>query len=126
MANRGLKVARAEEMRAVLAKWERSDLPLSRFAMREGIAVKTLYRWRRRLGVGDDRVRRGRPPVSAKAQGAPSSPPLFTEVSVATREALPSASTRFEVLLGNGMMVRVPEQFDENALGTLIRTLRSC
>ncbi len=46
--------AREAKMRAVLEKWERSGLALSRFAEREGIGRKTLYRWRRRLGVGGD------------------------------------------------------------------------
>ncbi len=50
MAKQGRWLAREAEMRAVLTKWERSDLPLSQFARREGVAVKTLYRWRRRLG----------------------------------------------------------------------------
>ncbi len=56
--------SREQEMRAMLEKWERSGLPLSRFAAGEGVARKTLYRWRRRLGVGvansGDRLRRGR------------------------------------------------------------------
>ncbi len=81
MAKRGRQLAREAEMRAVLAKWERSDLPLSRFAKREGVAVKTLYRWRRRLGVGDDLVRRGRPPGRAEDAS------LFTEVSIASQPA---------------------------------------
>ena len=52
MAGRGRRGAREEEMRAALGKWERSGLPLSRFAEREGIGRKTLYRWRQRIGVG--------------------------------------------------------------------------
>ena len=45
MARGGKRATREEGMRAVLEKWERSGLPLARFADREGIAHKTMYRW---------------------------------------------------------------------------------
>lgn len=119
MAKRGRWLAREEEMRSVLAKWERSDLPLSRFAVREGVAVKTLYRWRRRLGVGDDLVRRGRPP------GRSEDASLFTEVSI---ESQPTALTTnmFEVVFRDGTTVRAPENFDPDSLRILVQTLREC
>jgi len=113
-------------MRAVLEKWERSGLPLSRFADREGVAQKTLYRWRRRLGVGDKHVRRGRPPVGPAGGGdrhASPSASMFTEVSTTRRHA---AATTFEVVLGDGTMVRVPEHFDPGSLRILLATLREC
>lgn len=119
MAKRGRRLAREEEMRAVLAKWERSDLPLSRFAKREGVAVKTLYRWRRRLGVGDDLVRRGRPP------GRSEDASLFTEMRIASQPAS-LATSMFEVVFCDGITVRVPEHFDPDALRILLTTLREC
>jgi transposase-like protein len=125
---RGGKRARREgEMRARLEKWEQSGLPLSRFADREGIAQKTMYRWRRRLRVGDDRVRRGRPPVASVGGGdgeRSQSASIFTEVSSAVRTA--SAAVTFEVVLRSGTTVRVPEHFDPGALSLLLQTLRGC
>lgn len=119
MAKRGRWLSREEAMRALLAKWERSGLPLSRFAKREGVAVKTLYRWRRRLGVGDDLVRRGRP--AGRADEAS----LFTEVSVSSKPRS-LATNLFEVVLGDGTTVRVSEHFDPDALRILVQTLRQC
>ncbi len=114
MARRS-RSAREEEMRALLERWERSGLPLSRFAAREGVARKTLYRWRRRLGVGADLVWRGRPAREA----------MFTEVSPAL--SLPSTPmVTFEVMLGAGLTVRVPDRFDPDSLRILVETLRGC
>ncbi len=119
MAKRGRQLTREAEMRAVLTKWERSDLPLSRFAKREGVAVKTLYRWRRRLRVGDDLVRRGRPPGRAEDAS------LFTEVSIASQTGS-LAMNMFEVVFRDGTTVRVPEHFDPDSLRILVQTLRGC
>lgn len=127
MANEGKRAARIKEMRGVLNRWERSGLPLSRFADGEGIAHKTMYRWRRELNVGGDRVRRGRPPaarISADRAAAAASASMFTEVSSAFRAS--SSAVTFEVLLRSGTMVRVPEHFNPGALRILLQTLREC
>ena len=123
----GKRAMRGREMRALLEKWERSGLPLSRFADREGIAQKTMYRWRRRLGVGGDRIRRGRPPASSVGENrsGSQSASIFTEVSTALGAASLSATT-FEVVFGDGTMVRVPAQFDRGSLRVLLQTLRGC
>jgi len=127
MARRGRLGAREDEVRAVLGRWERSGLPLSRFAEREGIGRKTLYRWRRRLGVGGDLVRRGRPPVGSvgESRSRSQSASMFTEVSTVLGTAASSA-TKFEVVLGDGTTVRVPAQFDPGSLRVLLETLREC
>lgn len=127
MARRGRPGTRVDEMRAVLGRWERSELPLSRFADREGIGRKTLYRWRRRLGIGGDRVRRGRPPVGlvGENRSRSQSTSMFTEVSTALG-AVSSSATKFEVVFGDGTMVRVPAHFDPGSLRVLLQTLREC
>lgn len=124
MARRGRPGAREDEIRAVVGRWERSGLPLSRFADREGVARKTLYRWRQRLGAGGERVRRGRPPVG-ETRSRSQSASIFTEVSTALGTASSSA-TKFEVIFGDGTTVRVPAQFDPNALRGLLEALREC
>lgn len=121
MAKQARWVGREREMRAALEKWERSGLSLSEFARREGIAQKTMYRWRRQLGVGDDRVRRGRRPGRDDDRVAP----MFTEVSAALSQAS-SAQMMFEVVLGDGTTVRVPEDFNSGSLRNLLSTLRGC
>lgn len=128
MVNLGCRADRREAMRALLAKWERSGLSLARFAQREGVAVKTLYRWRRRLGVG---VRRGDRAGRRRSRGAarPARPalgpaPMFTEVT-ATLGRL-SAAAMFEVQLSDGTTVRMPEDFDPDSLRILLAALREC
>ena len=121
MAKPGRWGAREEKMRAAVEKWERSGLPLSQFARREGIVQKTMYRWRRRLGVGDDRVRRGRPRVPAEDRLGRGAKSMFTEV-----RSTPSAAIMFEVVFGDGTAVRVPEHFAPDSLRILLQTLREC
>jgi transposase-like protein len=127
MARRGRPETREDEMRAVLGRWERSGLPLSRFADREGVGRKTLYRWRQRLGAGGDRVRRGRPPVGSigENRSRSQSPSIFAEVSTVLGTAS-SSVTKFEVVFVGGTTVRVPAQFDPGALRVLLETLREC
>jgi len=129
MASGGKRATREEGMRAVLEKWERSGLPLSRLADREGIAHKTMYRWRERLRIGNDRVRRGRPAGACVGDGdRDPSPPAapFLVVSAALRRASSAVAVMFEVVLGSGTTVRVPEHFEAGALRRLLETLRAC
>ncbi len=126
MAKRGRWAGREGEMRAVVERWARSGLPLAQFARREGIAQKTMYRWRQRLRVGEDRVRRGRPPVPGKDRSASGARSLFTEVSAALGQAPPAAAIMYEVVFGDGTRVRVPEHFDPDSLRILLATLREC
>lgn len=127
MARRGRRAEREEEMRAALERWQRSGLPLSRFAEREGIGRKTLYRWRLRLGVGGGRLRPGRPKGSPRPNNAERtvSSALFTEVNCGVRTAALSGMS-FEVQLRDGTTVRVPAVFDPRALRTLLETLGQC
>jgi transposase-like protein len=129
MANGGKRAARREEMRGVLKRWERSALPLSRFADREGIGRKTLYRWRRQLGVGGERLRLGRRRSSGSGSGSrgrSQSSATFTELSTTLRGAAAAAAVVFEVVLGGGTTVRVPAHFDPGSLRMLLGTLREC
>jgi hypothetical protein len=125
---RGKKgAAREQEMRVLVSRWARSGLPMSRFADREGIDRKKMYRWRKRLGVGDDRVRRGRPPMApgGSKRSSTGAASMFAEVSAAM-----SAATRptvaFEIVLRGGEKVRVPQDFEAGALGRLLVVVREC
>ena len=117
--------ARARQMRAVLERWKRSGVPLSRFAEREGIGRKTLYRWRLRLGVGGRRLRPGRPKRAPGSVGRVGAALTFLELKRQRPMAAPSAMS-FEVELGDGTTVRVPAGFDALALRALLDTLRQC
>ncbi len=121
------RAERRAEMRVVLERWEESGLSLSSFADREGVARKTLYRWRQRLGIGGDRARAGRRGASSggKSRSGLERSAIFTEVSTAVRTGLRSAVT-FEVVFAGGTTVRVPEHFDPGSLRTLLETLGKC
>jgi transposase-like protein len=127
MARRGRRAAREEEMRAVVEKWERSGMALSRFADGEGIARKTLYRWRKRLGIGGDdlRVERRGAGSSGESRSGLEDSALFTEVNTAVRTVSLSAVT-YEVVFAGGTTVRVPEHFEPGSLRTLLETLGKC
>jgi transposase-like protein len=114
---------REREIRAVVERWERSGLTLTRFAEQEGVARKTLSRWRRRLGIGDDRARPGRPPGNRAEKARAGTATLFTEVSPAL---LTAPAPMFEVVLPAGVTVRVPERFAADALRRLLGVLVEC
>ena len=118
--------SRARAMRALLERWQQSGLPLSRFAEREGIGRKTLYRWRLRLGVGGRRLRPGRPKRAPDRVGRVASALKFIELKRPRPVAAPASAMSFEVELRDGTMVRVPPAFDASALRALLETLRQC
>lgn len=119
----GRRAEREREVRAVVERWERSGLTLTGFAEREGLARKTLSRWRRRLGIGDDRVRRGRPPMNPSNESRARAAALFTEVSPSL---LTVQAPMFEVVLPSGVTLRVPERFEADALRRLVAVLAAC
>ena len=113
-------------MRVLLGKWARSGVPLARFAAGAGIGRKTLYRWRQRIGVGASDLRRARQSQLAGRRGQPEPGATFMEVSAALRRPLSLVAVTFEVVLGSGTTVRVPEHFDPCSLRLLLQTLREC
>jgi hypothetical protein len=74
------------EARKVLDDLERSGLPASRFAARQGLGLERLYRWKRRLGRG------AKPALKT---------PAFTEVALRT-----SGGAAIELVLPGGIVAR--------------------
>ena len=106
----------ANEATKVLEAQAESGLTLSAFARREGLNAYRLYRWRRRLWAS-----------------APESP-MFEEI-VASQggppraDPGPPAPDRLEVVLRSGLVVRVSEFFNAEALRRLLDVVeggRSC
>jgi len=92
-----------EDARAALGALADSGLSPSAFARREGLDVQRLRVWRRKLGVAG--------PAATRA--------AFVEVVArASREA-----ERIEVVLRSGVVVRVAETVDVEALARLVRVL---
>jgi transposase-like protein len=92
--------------RDVLAQQRRSRLPVAAFCRRHKVSPAVFYRWRRRLA--DE--------TSGKS----------TEVSfvpLPLDQAVPPLAAELSLQLPNGVQVTVPRNFDEAALGRLLRVV---
>ena len=98
--------ARGRAMQRLLARWERSGLTQAEFARRAGMPAGTLGWWRHALRAGERTPGDGR----------------FRELSVrgALAEVPQPAPAPFEVVFGDGTVVRVPAAFDAEALDRLL------
>ena len=97
----------------LLAEQEASGSSLRAFAERRGLSPWTLYGWRRKLGRSR---RRFRSEDGAKEAG-------FVAVDF-VGEARPASE--IEVLLSDGVRVRVPRDVATERLVELVQALRAC
>jgi hypothetical protein len=91
------------EWRARLEAWDASGLSLRAFALREQLALNSLCRWKKRL-------REVTPAIGT-----------FARVVVERVSARPVGS--FELLVREGMSLRIPVDFDEASLARLVTLL---
>jgi hypothetical protein len=97
----------AREAKKVLQAQAESGLPLSAFAAREGLNPHRLYRWRARLGAIAPM-----PPAFEEVRGV--------ETALQRTEPAPPAQERLEIVLCSGVVVRVAESFNAEALLRLL------
>jgi transposase-like protein len=91
----------ADEAREALAAHAVSGLSMAAFAIREGLDVQRLLRWRRALGGGKD---------------VTTATPAFVELR-------PRAPEPVEIVLRSGRVLRVSETIDIAALVRLVAAL---
>ena len=105
---------RAEEMRELLARWERSGQSLLAFGKAEGISYTTLQYWRRKFRD------------SPGATEATSESPGWAEVRVVPDAVSAEIPTGYEVWLPNGISLEVRIGFDAVELRRLVEVLTAC
>lgn len=94
-----------DEGRAALAAWRASGLPLQTCAHEQGLSPQRLRAWRGRLGEVPALL-----PVRVVDRGAPAS-------------ASAAVGSVMEVVLVTGRRVRLTPDFDDEAVGRLVRVL---
>jgi transposase-like protein len=95
---------RGRYWRDVMTQQRRSGLSVAAFCRQHAVSPATFYGWRRRLAGGaSDRSRE------------------VSFVPLALDQAVPPRATEFSLQLANGVQVTVPGNFDEGALGRLLR-----
>lgn len=116
--------SRERRWQRLLAQWSASGLSQAEFCRRRGIQAVTFSWWKRRLGVNAGRSAANRHAVT----------PAFVEVdpdSGGVRASSPVAGVgdpgvqMYEVLLGNGRLIRVPPSFDDVALARLLAAVEA-
>ena len=101
--------ARAREMAALIAEWERSGQTQQQFAARHGVSKHALGWWRWEL----KRRRQG--------TGAPQEAIRLVEIA-----RVGTGGTSFELHLANGIAVTVRAGFDRGTLTELLAVVRAC
>jgi len=100
-----------------VARWRESGLTAKEFAGETGVNAHTLAHWAWRLGASQERAR----PAAAKRARAAAGP-TWIEV-IGTGPAPPNARPGdggFEIGLASGRTIRVPMEFNAEALGRLL------
>ncbi len=118
MARRGSRRDGGKERfwRRLLRQWRRSGLTVRAFCAEHQVSEPSFYSWRRSIAERDQRVT-----VSVATVGDDDAhdQPLFVPLRV-----VPTATgMAFEVVLGQGRVVRVPACFDPAALRQLLAVL---
>src|SRR5258706_15736009 len=94
-------------------RWSESGLPAAEFAAEIGVNARTLTYWKWKLGRPEQR------------RAAPK--PEFVEVVPATSSSTSDVAPpdSLEVVLGGGVVIRVPARFDADALRRVVVALEA-
>jgi transposase-like protein len=106
---------RARDARTALDAAAASGLSVGEFAKREGLVAERLYRWQRRFAR--------EPKTEARAPTPPAAPAIIELRPTMQREAAGSV----EIVLVSGVVLRVAETIDPDAVARLVAALeREC
>jgi hypothetical protein len=117
---------REQTWREIMARWERTGLSQQEFCEREQIKLTTFGYWRRELKRRDSQGKSAKP-LGTLASGIKDSSstntqaPLFVPIQVS--QAPPASS--WEIVLDDGLVIRIPSACDLEHLARLVRTLEA-
>jgi transposase len=114
------RVSRAVWVKRV-ERWKDSGLSAKQFASETGVSAQSLTFWRWKLRRDGRTTERGDVPSARKTKHNAASGPTFMQLLPTSREV--KASTMLEVVLANGLAVRVSPQFDDAMLLRLVTLL---
>jgi hypothetical protein len=97
-----------------LARYQTTEMNLDVFCLQEGVSRSTFYRWKRRL---DDSIPESPEADSAEYQRPESNESLFLPISL--------KSSRVEIELPNGGVVRLPGDVGKDVLVAVVRVVGS-
>ena len=111
------RAAKREAWKRILSEHKRSGLSARQFCRSKGIPVQRFYWWKRRLSnfEGNDK------PKSKKRKSLV--PVVVFEANKSGDGS--SGKEPFELLLKDGVVLRVPQDFEGNALESLLLALSS-
>ncbi len=119
MANGRQRDSRKEhQWRRIVANWQRSGQTVRVFCAQHGLLEQSLYSWRRIIAQRDQDAGALRQQQGSNTTEA-AKPPRFVSVHV-TPPAVTDVSSRLEIVLPGGRMVRVPVGFDLATLRQLL------
>lgn len=101
--------------RQLLAEQQRSGLSLRAFARERGIPAGTLSYWKHELKRRD-----------AAREGSEGSRTRFLPVKIVPPTEEPAASEGYEVLLGQGCVLRMPRDFEVERVAALLKAVSAC
>jgi hypothetical protein len=109
---------RLHDWEELLAELDSSGLSRAEFCRQRNLNYATMSKWVSRRSQS---VQADSPPTNRRRRRT-GQPARFVEVSLADRPG----PTGYEVLLRAGRTIRVPAEFDAEAVARLIQTVESC
>jgi hypothetical protein len=121
----GRSQAKERSWRQLVERQRRSNLTVRGFCAQAGISEPSFYAWRSELARRDSETGQAAPSESQTPRRIATPTPRFLPVTIAGHPH--AAASHVEVVLPNGLLVRVPAQ-DTAALRTVLEFLepRSC
>ncbi len=117
----------AEERAWVVAEWEASGQSAVAFAQTMGIAMCTLYGWRRQIRAKAKQSDPARPAASAHTPVAQPTSPSMAEVILrpsAPSQPAEASMSGIEITIGDAV-IRIGESFDDHHLRRILDVLRA-